>query len=142
MFNGVRTFAGLLGAEERIATNILAERLARLEAMGLVCKSGDGKDRRRFRYTLTRKGIELAPMLVELVLWSARHAKTAAPPEVIAAMTQDPRGFAGRIVAEWEAEAVRSAQPQPASASATADARSPQRRGRPASASRRDRPAR
>ena len=103
MFRGRKTFNDFLGGEEAIASNILADRLARLEDNGILTKRRDKDDARRFVYRLTAKGIDLAPMLVEMVQWSARHEETAAPPQVLRAMRRDRDGFVARIRAEWAA---------------------------------------
>jgi DNA-binding HxlR family transcriptional regulator len=58
---------------EGIASNILADRLRKLEAANIIEKRRDPEDARRFLYRLSPKGIDLAPVLVELVIWSARH---------------------------------------------------------------------
>jgi DNA-binding HxlR family transcriptional regulator len=108
MFKGVDSFDGFLGTGEGIATNILSDRLARLEIAKIVVKRPDENDARRFRYVLTRKGIELAPVLVELVLWSARHGKTAAPRETVAAMAAKPGAFARQVIADWRTNPGRS----------------------------------
>ena len=86
MFKGLRTFSEFACSDERIATNILADRLARLESAGIVTKAADPADARRLHYQLTEKGMDLAPALVEIVLWCARHEKTDAPPNTLRAM--------------------------------------------------------
>lgn len=93
MFKGRRTFNEFLAGGEGIATNILAERLRRLEGAGIVDKRPDPEDRRRMLYALTRKGLDLAPVLVELVVWSAAHEVTDAPPAVVRQMRSDRDGF-------------------------------------------------
>jgi DNA-binding HxlR family transcriptional regulator len=93
MFKGRHTYKEFLEAEEGIATNILAERLQRLEAAGIILKLPDPADGRKTIYQLTPKGVDLAPVLVEMILWSARHEKTEAPPTVIRAMRKDREGF-------------------------------------------------
>ena len=60
--------------------------LARLEAAGILTKQPDPTDARRIHYRLTEKGIDLAPALVEIVLWSARYEDTDAPPSIVRAM--------------------------------------------------------
>ena len=81
MFNGRRRYSEFLNAGEGIATNILADRLSRLESRGIVTSSVDPDNRRAKLYRLTRRGIDLAPLMVEMILWSARH---------------DPKSAAGR----------------------------------------------
>ena len=106
MFKGGKTFNDFLAAEEKIATNILANRLGRLEAQGIVHKGNDPEDARRFIYRLTEKGIGLAPILVEMVLWASAHEKTDAPPEILSAMRSDREGFIEQVRATWLAGAL------------------------------------
>ena len=97
MFRGMNTFNAFLNAGEGIATNVLTDRLAKLEAVGVIDKTRDAEDARRFVYRLTPKGADLAPVLVQIVLWSARHTPTDAPAEQVSAMAADPLGFADRV---------------------------------------------
>lgn len=103
IFKGRKTYNDFLSGGEGIATNVLADRLARLESNDIVEKSRDPDDSRRYLYRLTAKGIDLAPVLVELVLWAATHEKTEAPKEVLAAMRGDRAAFLRRIHAAWKA---------------------------------------
>jgi len=101
MFKGVHTFDGFLTAGEGIATNVLSDRLARLERGGIVDRRPDPEDGRRVRYRLTKKGIGLAPMLVEMVLWSAEHEATDAPEGTVREMRQSRRRVLDRIRRAW-----------------------------------------
>lgn len=77
MFKGKRTFAEFAASEEHIATNILTDRLRTLERSGIVRRDGTG---RATRYSLTTKGVDLLPLMIELIVWSARYdARSAAP---------------------------------------------------------------
>lgn len=93
LFKGRHTFGDFAAAEEGIATNVLSDRLAKLEAEGILRRGADLADRRRVRYELTAKGLELAPVLVEMILWSARHEHTAATPAQIREMTRRKARF-------------------------------------------------
>ena len=73
VFRGKRTFGDFLKAEEGWATNILATRLEHLVGVGILAKEEDGGDGRKGLYTLTEKGLDLVPLIFEMVLWSARH---------------------------------------------------------------------
>ena len=73
MFKGMRRYSEFAEAGEGISTNILADRLARLLREGVIQVSPDPDDSRGKIYRLTDKGLDLAPVLVDLVLWSARH---------------------------------------------------------------------
>jgi DNA-binding HxlR family transcriptional regulator len=79
MVRGLRTFKELQGSSEGIATNILADRLQKLQAAQIVRAEMDRTDARKVNYRLTAKGIDLAPVLLDLLIWGARHEKTAAP---------------------------------------------------------------
>lgn len=76
MVRGYRTFKEFLSSDEGIATNILADRLRRLENYGIISSQPDPADGRKLRYLLTAKGIDLAPVLTEMVLWAAAHEDT------------------------------------------------------------------
>lgn len=76
MIWGFKSFKEFLGSHEKIASNILADRLRKLEDCGIITSSPDPSDGRKQIYTLTAKGIDLAPVLAEMVLWAARHEKT------------------------------------------------------------------
>lgn len=101
MFKDRRTYNDFLTAGEGIASNILADRLRKLEDAGIVEKRRDTQDARRFRYRLSRKGIDLAPVLVELVVWSARHEKTDAPPAVVRGMRSERELFLADVRKRW-----------------------------------------
>jgi len=73
VFQRMRYFKEFLSSDEGIATNILTDRLGRLEATGIVTKRPDPDNGRQVIYTLTEKGIALIPLLVELVCWGAIH---------------------------------------------------------------------
>jgi DNA-binding HxlR family transcriptional regulator len=103
MFKDKQTYNEFLQGGEGIASNILADRLRKLDAAGIVEKRRDAADARRIIYRLTSKGIELAPALVELVIWSARHAQTDAPPAVVRAMRSDRDAFIAGVRERWRA---------------------------------------
>lgn len=73
MFRGQQRYSEFLAGGEGIATNILADRLARLQTYGIIASSPDPANRRAKLYRLTRKGKDLAPLMVEMILWSARY---------------------------------------------------------------------
>jgi DNA-binding HxlR family transcriptional regulator len=82
MLRGYETFNEFLHSDEKIATNILTDRLRRLESYGIVETHRDPADGRKIIYKLTPKGIDLAPVLTEMVLWAARHEETGNQPLV------------------------------------------------------------
>jgi DNA-binding HxlR family transcriptional regulator len=76
MLRGFRSYKEFLECYEGIATNILADRLRKLIANGIITAAPDPSDGRRLIYSLTAKGIDLAPVLTEMVLWAAAHEDT------------------------------------------------------------------
>ena len=73
LFWGKQTYSDLLNRDERIATNILASRLEYLEQQGLILRRPDPNDRRKEIFEPTERGIDLIPIIVEMVAWSAKH---------------------------------------------------------------------
>jgi DNA-binding HxlR family transcriptional regulator len=68
-----RTYGEFLESDEKISTNILADRLSRLVQVGILKKTPDKTDKRKDIYRLTQKGIDLYPMILEMMLWSAKY---------------------------------------------------------------------
>jgi DNA-binding HxlR family transcriptional regulator len=73
MVRGFRTFREFQQSGEGIATNILTDRLRKLEASGILTAEIEETDGRRLNYRLTEKGIDLAPVLLEMLIWGARY---------------------------------------------------------------------
>ena len=73
MFGGKRHFRELQRSEEHISSNILADRLARLVAEGLVTKRDDPSHKQKAIYSLTEKGIELLPVLAQIGAWGVKY---------------------------------------------------------------------
>ena len=68
-----KTYGEFLKSDEGIATNILASKLRSLEKAKIIKKMPNRDDRRRGSYVLTEKGLDLAPILMEMMSWSAKH---------------------------------------------------------------------
>jgi len=93
-----RYFKEFLASEEGIATNILTDRLARLETLEIITKRPDPDSGRQFLYSLTEKGIALIPLLVELVCWGALHDEAPdANPEAVRRIAQDKQRFIRKL---------------------------------------------
>lgn len=73
VFAGKKTYGEFLKSEEGIATNVLAARLAFLEGQGILSRAPSPDDKRKDYYTLTEKGLDLIPIVLNIVLWSAKH---------------------------------------------------------------------
>jgi DNA-binding HxlR family transcriptional regulator len=101
LFTESRRFGDFAAADESMATNVLAERLERLECEELIRREPDPADGRKFLYGLTPKGLDLAPLIVEMVIWAARYEDTAAPTALVREMKRDRRKFIQGLRARW-----------------------------------------
>lgn len=71
--SGKNTYNEFLKAGENIATNVLADRLAMLEEFEILIKEKHPDSKAKIYYRLTNKGIDLLPVLVEMILWSDKY---------------------------------------------------------------------
>ncbi|MGH9509970.1 MAG: winged helix-turn-helix transcriptional regulator [Terriglobales bacterium] len=101
MVRGLRTFHEFEKSGEGIATNILADRLQRLEGAGIISAEAEETDARRVNYRLTEKGIDLAPVLLELLVWGARHEQTGASCALIAKMEKNRVAVLAEVRRRW-----------------------------------------
>jgi DNA-binding HxlR family transcriptional regulator len=100
MLRGFRTYKEFLGSYERIATNILADRLRKLETHGIIASERDPSDGRKLIYSLTPKGLDLAPVLTEMVLWAAAHEDTGSQ-TLVRQMREDKEKFIAAVRQRW-----------------------------------------
>jgi DNA-binding HxlR family transcriptional regulator len=101
MVRGFRTFKEFQDSGEGIATNILADRLQKLEAAEIITAETEETDGRRINYRLTEKGIDLAPVLLELLVWGARHEETGMPCALISKMEKHREEFLAEVRRRW-----------------------------------------
>jgi DNA-binding HxlR family transcriptional regulator len=102
MVRGHTTFKEFLESGEGIASNILADRLRRLVEYGIIEAEVAETDARRFNYRLTEKGIDLAPVILELLLWGARHEQTGAPCALIESMGANRGQVLNEVRRRWQ----------------------------------------
>ena len=102
MVRGFRTFKEFENAGEGIATNILANRLRRLEAAGIITQEAENGDKRRVYYRLTEKGIDLAPVLLDLLIWGSRHEEAEAPCAMVEKMAAHRDQLLAEVRRRWE----------------------------------------
>lgn len=94
MFKGKHYYGEFAQSEEKIATNLLADRLSMLESEGIISKSADEHHKQKVVYKLTQKGIDLMPVLVEIIMWSAEYdKKSAVEKEFVKSVNKDKVGF-------------------------------------------------
>ena len=135
MVRAYRTFREFQSSGEGIASNILADRLKKLEAGGILFAERAEQDGRSTHYRLTEKGIALAPVMLEMLIWGAHYEQTDAPCAVIDHMEQNRAAVLAETYRRWQERdptpllpPFTSSQPEPEK---TASARNPNRRGKP-----------
>lgn len=103
MFKAKTSFNEFLSSNEKISTNILADRLRRLESLGIVSKEVSDENRSKLIYSLTRKGRDLLPIMMEITQWSGRYdPQTNAPDSLLKRLEADKLGLIKDIEAGWE----------------------------------------
>jgi DNA-binding HxlR family transcriptional regulator len=102
MVRGYRTFREFQNAGEGIATNILADRLQKLAAAGILEAERASTDGRSIHYRLTEKGIALAPVLLEMLIWGAHHVESDASCAVIDQMEQNRAAVLAETYRRWQ----------------------------------------
>jgi len=99
VFGGKRRFSEFAASSEGIATNVLTDRLQRLQKARVIESERDPLDGRKVIYRLTEKGLALIPALVELARWGAAHdPKTGAPLAIVKRIEKDREGFIDELV--------------------------------------------
>ena len=98
LFKGMRTYSDFLKADEGIATNILASKLREIEESGIISKSRNPDNKRQYIYAITNKGLELLPVLFEMIKWSAKHdSNTIVSKEILQRIKKDREKFIKEI---------------------------------------------
>ena len=101
MVRGFRTFKQFQESGEGIATNILTERLERLKNAGIIGAEAEKTDGRRINYRLTKKGVDLAPVMLELLIWGAMHEQTGVPCAAMARMARNREWVLAEVRRRW-----------------------------------------
>lgn len=101
VFRGHRTYGEFLKSKEGFATNILASRLDLLIGSGIIQREGDESDGRKSIYSLTEKGLDLIPLMFEMVLWSAKHdnqSEARRIPRLVELIKKDNRKISQKVM--------------------------------------------
>ena len=86
------TYGEFLNSAEKIATNILADRLSMLETYGFVTKQVAPDKKSKFVYSLTEKGIALVPVILEISLWGSQFNPPGLDQHLLDALQTDRQG--------------------------------------------------
>ncbi len=101
MVRGFRTFKEFQGSGEGIATNVLADRLKKLLAAGIINTEANPTDGRRVNYRLTERGIALAPVLLELLIWGSRQERAGTSCAPIEEMAKHREEILAEVRRRW-----------------------------------------
>jgi DNA-binding HxlR family transcriptional regulator len=114
LLKGRSTYSDFLHAEEGIATNVLADRLTRMEQDGLVVADRGVEGGRAHRYRPTSKAIDLLPVLLEIIAWSAAYdPATGADPAFVARVRTERAGLERKLRDQVAARASATTQEEP-----------------------------
>src|SRR4029077_12074938 len=102
MVRGLRTFKDFHQSGEGISTNILTDRLRMLQRFGIITAEPEATDGRKTSYRLTEKGIDLAPVLLEMLIWAARHEDTGAPCALMSQMERNRENVVAEARRRWQ----------------------------------------
>ena len=91
MFTDKSTYGEFLTSQEKIATNILADRLKMLETNGFITSTVSAEKKNKFIYSLTEKGIDLVPVIAELMIWGSKYDSYDVK-DIIKKLEQDKEG--------------------------------------------------
>ena len=74
-----KTFKEFAASDENVATNLLSSRLKLLESLEILTKRKLSSNKKENIYLLTQKGIDLAPLILEIVVWSDKYVRDYNP---------------------------------------------------------------
>ena len=98
MFKGKRHYNEFLEAGEKVSTSVLGDRLKKLEELGIISKREDTVKKSRIRYSLTQKGIDLLPILLEMIIWGGvNDERTETPKEFMDQVMQNRDSLINQI---------------------------------------------
>lgn len=104
MLRGKSSYGEFLESEEQIATNILADRLKLLESQGILTKRVSPENKSKNIYSLTRKGIDLLPIIIEIMDWGAKYNENCPRKELGKRIQRDKVGVIEEYLEKLEKE--------------------------------------
>lgn len=92
MLRGKVSYSEFLASEEKIASNILVNRLTVLEAEKILVKEVSPANKSKFLYSLTQKGADLLPIVIEIMDWGAKYNENCPRRELGKKIKKDKAG--------------------------------------------------
>jgi len=93
MFKGKRHYNEFFESGEKVSTSVLGDRLKRLEESGIICKGKDSVKKSRIRYSLTKKGIAMLPIMVDMITWSGNFDNDTEAGKVFLTQASESRDY-------------------------------------------------
>jgi DNA-binding HxlR family transcriptional regulator len=93
MFKGKRHYNEFFESGEKVSTSVLGDRLRQLEESRIITKGQDTVKKSRIKYSLTQKGIDMLPFMVDMISWSGEYDKETEAGDVFLAQARDGRGY-------------------------------------------------
>lgn len=93
MFKGKRHYNEFFESGEKVSTSVLGDRLKQLEESEIISKGQDTVKKSRIKYSLTQKGIDMLPLMVDMISWSGDYDKKTEAGNVFLAQAKDGRDF-------------------------------------------------
>ena len=100
MFKGKRHYNEFFESGEKVSTSVLGDRLKNLEESGIISKGQDTVKKSRIKYSLTAKGIDMLPFMVDMISWSGKHDSETEAGDVFLAQAIDGREFLLKSIQE------------------------------------------
>ena len=93
MFKGKRHYNEFFESEEKVSTSVLGDRLRQLEESGVISKGQDSVKKSRIKYSLTEKGIDMVPFMVDMICWSGKYDKETEAGSIFLAQATKNRDY-------------------------------------------------
>ena len=100
MFKGKRHYNEFFESGEKVSTSVLGDRLKQLEESGIISKGQDIVKKSRIKYSLTKKGIDMLPFMVDMISWSGEYDNETEAGDVFLAQARDGREFLLKSIRE------------------------------------------
>ncbi len=93
MFKEKRHYNEFLDSEEKVSTSVLGNRLKLLEKLDIITKSTDDVKKSRIKYSLTRKGLDMLPILIEMIVWGGMYDSYTAASTAFLSEAKEDRAY-------------------------------------------------
>ncbi len=91
MFKEKRHYNEFFESGEKVSTSVLGDRLKQLENAGIISKGKDTVKKSRIKYSLTQKGIDMLPFMIDMIVWSGKYDEDTEAGKVFLAQAKEGR---------------------------------------------------